>query len=75
MMYMNLIHVLIIICICPLPTYHWFKEELYFLEAKFIIICLPILLFNDPNLFKSALKTYLIENTFYSLEEYYNLCS
>ena len=33
------------------------------------------LLFNDPKRFKSALKTYLIENTFYSLEEYYNLCS
>jgi len=32
-------------------------------------------LFNDPKRFKSTLKTYLIENTFYSLEEYYNLCS
>ena len=34
-----------------------------------------IKLFKDPKRFKSALKTYLIENTFYSVEEYYNLCS
>jgi hypothetical protein len=65
----------IIIYIFLLLTSHWFKREFCIQESRFIIACQHTSLSKDPEHFKLKLKSFLLEQSLYSLEEFYQVTS